>query len=337
MLPGDFVGMKMTGQIKTTISGLSEGIMWDFQRNSVADFLFEYYGIEKELIPEIKPTCGDHGQLSKEAARALGLVEGIPVTYRAGDQPNNALSLNVLEKGEVAATGGTSGVVYGITDHPVFDEASRVNAFAHVNHTLEHPSIGVLLCINGAGIQYSWIKKQIAEEGISYFDMEKMLEEIPVNSDGLRILPFGNGAERILNNRNIGSHIVNLNFNRHGKSHIYRAALEGIANSFIYGMEILKTMGLDVSTMRVGNDNLFQSPVFSNTISSALGCTIEVLKTTGAVGAAKAAGVATGYYENLREANQGLEVVHQFEPQTNNAAYVDGFNTWKKDLENLIK
>ena len=337
MLPGDFIGMKMTGSILTTMSGLSEGIMWDFKASGTASFLFDYYGISEALVPEVVASCGEHGKLTESAAGALGLREGIPVTYRAGDQPNNAMCLNVLEPGEIAATGGTSGVVYGITDQAVFDKASRVNAFLHVNHTLEKPRIGILLCINGAGIQYSWIKKQLTENGITYQELEKMAQAVPVSSDGLRIIPFGNGAERILGNKNIGSHFVNLNFNRHKKAHMVRASLEGIAFSFIYGIDILKDMDLDIQLIRVGNDNLFQSGIFSSTIASLLGCDIEVVDTTGAVGAAKAAGIATGYYNDLREANEGLKVVNRFAPDSNTGIYEDAYRVWRNDLEKILK
>ena len=337
MLPGDFIAMKMTDKVLTTMSGLSEGIMWDFAGNQPASFLFDYYGISEEMIPEAVASCDRQGELTTQAAEALGLVPGIPVTYRAGDQPNNAMCLNVLEPGEIAATGGTSGVVYGITDEPVYDPESRVNAFLHVNHSFEKPRIGILLCINGAGIQYSWIKQQMTQNGSTYEELETMAQAVPVSSDGLRIIPFGNGAERILCNKNIGSHFVNLNFNRHKKAHMVRASLEGIAFSFIYGIDILKEMGLNIQLIRVGNDNLFQSEIFSQTIASLLNCDIEVVDTTGAVGAAKASGIVTGYYRDLREANDGLTVVSRFGPDKNPGIYQDAYRVWRNDLEKILK
>ena len=242
LLPGDFIAMKLTGETNTTIPGLSEGIWWDFKAHSVANFLLDYFGIDEHLVPEVVPTFAVQGNLLPSAADVLGLQEGIPLTYRAGDQPNNAMSLGVIHPGQIAATGGTSGVVYGIVDRPLYDPQSRVNGFAHVNYSKQEPRIGILLCINGAGIQYSWLKQQVAGDGTSYREMDEMISNIPASSDGLRIIPFGNGAERILNNKNLGSHIMNLHFNRHSKAHIYRAALEGIAFSFIYGMEILTEM-----------------------------------------------------------------------------------------------
>ncbi|MEL7120205.1 MAG: carbohydrate kinase, partial [Bacteroidota bacterium] len=261
------------------------------------------------------------------------LVEGIPVTYRAGDQPNNALSLNVLEPGEVAATGGTSGVVYGIEDRVVYDPQSRVNGFAHVNHTNKNKRIGILLCINGAGIQYSWLKHNMTPTDVSYSEMERLANTIPVGSGGLRILPFGNGAERVLGNKNIGSQINNFHFNLHNQAHFYRAALEGIAFSFVYGMNILKEMGLNVQIMRVGNDNLFQSDIFSGTISNLVGSTIEVIETTGAIGAAKASGVAVGIYSNIREAVSDTKLIKSYEPGPKDGAKVEAYQNWLADLE----
>lgn len=337
MLPGDYIAMKMTGEIKTTISGLSEGMFWDFEENDVADFLMENYGLHGDLIPEIVPTFSDQGRLNREAADFLGLTSGIPIGYRAGDQPNNAMSLNVLNPGEIAATGGTSGVVYGVVDRPFIDDKTRVNSFAHVNYTKEDPRIGVLLCVNGAGIQYSWIRQMMASEGVSYNDMERMISSVEVNSDGLRIIPFGNGAERMLQNNDVGGHIMNVQFNRHSKAHFYRAALEGIAYSFIYGIEIMKSLGLDTNVMRVGNDNLFQSEVFSTTIATVLDCEIEMIETTGAVGAAKAAGIAANIYSSPEEAFKDTTVVKTYQSVGKHTQHRNGYETWKTDLEKILK
>ena len=335
MLPGDYLAMKLTGEVKSTISGLSEGILWDFKKNEVANFLMEHYQISKDLIPDLVDTFSLQGHLNKNAARDTGLIPGIPITYRAGDQPNNALSLGVFHPNEVAATGGTSGVVYGIVDRPVYDPESRINVFAHVNHSLQKPRFGQLLCINGAGILYGWLKKQMAEPGITYTELEKLAQSISVGAEGLRILPFGNGAERILSNNNPGAQINNLQFNRHTRAHFYRAALEGIAFSFVHGFQILKGLGLDPTVIKVGNDNLFQSKIFTTTISNLLNCNIEVIKTTGAAGAAKAGGFGAGIYNSLDEAIRSNEIEKVYTPNSMDnflAAYKD----WQKDLERII-
>ncbi|MCB0569904.1 MAG: carbohydrate kinase [Phaeodactylibacter sp.] len=336
MLPGDYIAMRLTGEIYTTPSGLSEGIMWDFEHNRPAQLTLDHFGFDASLLPEVLPTFSRQGKLTAAAAEATGLVAGIEVAYRAGDQPNNALSLNVLEAGEVAATGGTSGVVYGVVDKPMYDPESRVNAFAHVNHSAASPHIGILLCINGAGIQYRWAKQQMGHGGISYGEMERLAASVPPGADGLRILPFGNGAERMLGNKAPGAQVNNLQFNRHHQAHFFRAALEGIAFSFVYGMNILREMGLNVQVIRVGNDNLFQSAVFSGTISNLMGSRIEVMETTGAVGAAKAAGVACGLYASAREAMQGNKVVETFQPSSSNSAYEQAYGQWAGDLEKLL-
>jgi xylulokinase len=345
MLPGDYIAMQLTGEAMTTPSGLSEGTLWDFRENAIADLLLDHFGIDRSLIPHVAPTFSLQGELTQAAAEATGLRKGIPVTYRAGDQPNNALSLNVLQPGEVAATGGTSGVIYGVVDRPVFDPESRVNGFLHVNHGLtstvnrQSPTerIGILLCINGAGSQYNWVRQHVAQSGLTYFQMEQAATAVPVGSDELCIIPFGNGAERMLGNRNPGAHVSNLNFNRHTSAHVYRAALEGIAFSFVHGAGILKGMGMSVSAMRVGNDNLFQSAIFGQTISNLLNCTIEVVETTGAVGAAKAAGVATGAYSSIEEAMQHTSVLKRYAPTNTNGIYTTAFAAWEKALNKIIQ
>jgi len=276
MLPGDYIAMRLTGEINTTISGLSEGTLWDFQNHSIAYTLLKELKISSELIPNVVDTFSNQGALNQEGAKATGLPIGIPVTYRAGDQPNNALSLGVFEPGEVAATGGTSGVVYGVTEKVLNVPNSGVNSFAHVNHSAEKPRIGQLLCINGAGSQYAWIRNQLIGPQTSYIEMEKMIQSVPIGSNGLRIIPFGNGAERMIQNKQTGGQINNLQFNIHKKTHIIRAALEGIAFSFVYG--------------KVGNDNLFQSEIFATTISNLVNCEIQMQDTSGARGAALASG-----------------------------------------------
>jgi len=257
MLPGDFIALKLTGEINTTISGLSEGIFWDFKRNGLSEEVMNFYGLDKELVPHIVPTFGNQGILSKNAASELGLEPGIPVTYRAGDQPNNAFSLNVLNPGEIATTAGTSGVVYGITDLNTFDSLSRVNSFAHVNYTEENPRKGVLLCVNGTGILYNWLRNEVMKSSESYDSLNKLAATVSVGSDGLSILPFGNGAERILSNKNPGCSFHGIDFNNHSRAHLIRASQEGIAFAFNYGVEIMKEMGMQVGLMRAGKANMF--------------------------------------------------------------------------------
>ena len=337
MLPGDYIAMRLTGEINTTVSGMSEGMFWDFDKDQLASFLLDYYHLDAGVIPDIVPTFSDQGRLSASAAKILALKPGIPIGYRAGDQPNNALSLNVLNPGEVAATGGTSGVVYGVVDQPVYDPSMRVNGFAHVNHTSEKPSIGILLCINGAGIQYSWMHQHVGKGNYTYQQMESMAEKVSVGADGLRLIPFGNGAERMLENKSIGSQLINLQLNRHSDEHLFRAALEGIAFSFVYGMEVLNTMGLSAELIKVGNDNLFQSAIFSNTIATLANSNIQLIETTGAIGAASAAGIAAGSFNSLEEALTSSKVVKEYHPMKETEAYQEAYLKWKSDLQHVLK
>ena len=292
MLPGDFIAYKLTGEINTTKNGLSEGMLWDYKENEVAEWLLKYYGIDASLTPTIVDNFTNQSFLNEKGAKESGLPVGIPVVYRAGDQPNNALSLNILKPGEVAATGGTSGVIYAVTDQLKSKETSRINSFVHVNYTNEKPTVGKLLCINGAGIQYRWLRNQCGMD--SYENMNLKAEEVAVGSDGVVVIPFGNGAERMFNNKNIGSHFLNLNLNKHGHGHMYRATLEGIAFAFVYGMEIMKADKAQINVIRAGNDNLFRSEIFSNTVATLIGHEIEIYNTTGAVGAARAVGLIDG-------------------------------------------
>jgi len=336
MLPGDYIAMKMTGQIKTTPSGLSEGIMWDFQKQGLAKLVLDYYGITEDLVAEVVPTFSVQGELTKKAADELGLKAGTKISYRAGDQPNNALSLNVLNPGEIAATAGTSGVVYGITETSDYDSKSRVNTFVHVNHTPKAPRYGVLLCLNGTGILNSWLKHN-ASGGIDYDEMNKLASSVDVGSDGLTILPYGNGAERTLENRNLGASIHGLNFNIHTRAHLLRAAQEGIVFALNYGLGIMRKTGVEVKTVRAGNANMFLSPLFGQAFATVTGATVELYNTDGSQGAARGAGIGAGIYKGPEEAFAGLKPVMMIEPNKKLAKkYQQAYENWENVLNHQL-
>ncbi len=333
MLPGDYIAMRLSGVANTTVSGLSEGMFWDFKNNEVADFLMKYYGFDQSLISDIVPTFSVQSEVSQEAAAELGLKAGTPITYRGGDQPNNALSLNVLNPGEIAATAGTSGVVYGVLGEVNYDPQSRVNTFAHVNHSMDQTRLGVLLCINGTGILNAWIHRNITPD-VSYAEMNDLAASVPIGSEGVTIVPFGNGAERVLENKEIGCSINGLNFNKHSKAHLVRAAQEGIVFSFCYGMEIMQQMGMDIQKIHAGKANMFLSPLFRNTLAGVSGATIELYDTDGSVGAAKGAGIGAGIYKDSNEAFATLDKLEVITPdEQNRQAYQAAYAAWKETLK----
>ena len=336
MLPGDYIAMRLSGTVSTTVSGLSEGMFWDFKQHRVADFLMDYYGFDPSLIADIVPTFAVQGEVSAAAAAEMGLKAGTPITYRGGDQPNNALSLNVLNPGEIAATAGTSGVVYGVLGEVNYDPQSRVNTFAHVNHSQEQTRLGVLLCINGTGILNAWVHRNITPD-ISYAEMNDLAATVPIGSEGVSIIPFGNGAERVLENKEVGCSVSGLNFNRHSKAHLVRAAQEGIVFSFCYGMEIMQQMGMDIRKIHAGRANMFLSPLFRNTLAGVSGATIELYDTDGSVGAAKGAGIGAGIYANADEAFATLEKLEVIAPDTSKAAeYRAAYDLWKGRLREIL-
>jgi len=338
MLPGDYIAYKLTGDICTTASGLSEGIFWNFKTNSLAAELLEHYNIDKSVIPDILPTFSIQGRVNERSADELGIKAGIPVSYRAGDQPNNAFSLNVLNPGEIAATAGTSGVVYGIVKDNSYDKFSRVNSFAHVNFTEDNPLKGVLLCINGTGILYNWLRNEVMNTHDSYEILNRKAQKVNIGSDGILTLPFGNGAERVLMNKNIGSHIMGLSFNNHSQAHLIRSAQEGIAFSFKYGIDIMKDMGIDLKTMRAGMANMFLSDLFTEAIANTSGAVVELYNTDGAQGAARGAGVGSKIFNNFDEAFAGLKKSKEIEPEKNlTSQYLEIYESWKEKLEMLLR
>jgi xylulokinase len=334
MLPGDYIAYKLTGKVTTTKNGLSEGMLWDYKENKVANWLLDYYGIDQSLTPDIVENFTNQGTLNEKASKESGLPVGIPVVYRAGDQPNNALALNVLNPGEVAATGGTSGVFYAVSEMATGNKTNRVNNFVHVNYEVETPRIGKLLNINGAGIQYRWLRNNMGDE--TYESMNRKASKIAIGSDGVVVIPFGNGAERMFNNKNIGTHFLNLNLNIHHSAHLFRASLEGIAFSFVYGMECLKDDNATINVIRAGNDNLFRSEIFSNTVATLIGHEIEIYNTTGAVGAARAVGLKDGDYNKFGSSITTNDHVMTFLPLKNKEPYEKAYQKWKQELELIL-
>ncbi len=336
MLPGDYLALCLTGEVTTTASGLSEGILWDFQEEKPADLLLSYYQISTDLLPTIQPTFAPQGFVSRQVAGELGLTAGIPVAYRAGDQPNNAFSLNVLEPGEIAATAGTSGVVYGITDQKQYDQASRVNSFLHVNHAAQAPRYGTLLCINGTGILNSWLRKNAANS-MGYDQINELAASVPVGSGGLVTLPFGNGAERVLENRLVGASVQSLNFNTHTQAHLLRSAQEGIVFALNYGVDVMKTLGVQPRTVRAGDANMFLSPLFGEAFATVTGAVVELYNTDGAQGAARAAGIGAGIYKTPAEAFQNLKTTRVIEPNLKlKDAYEQAYLQWLTCLERML-
>lgn len=330
MLPGDYLAMKLTGEINTTISGLSEGMFWDFEEKAPSQKLLDYYGFSSDILADIVPTFAIQSRVSRAAAEELGLAEGTPVSYRAGDQPNNALSLNVFNPGEIASTAGTSGVVYGVLGEVGYDPKSRVNSFAHVNYTPDLTRLGVLLCINGTGILNAWIRRNLAPEGMGYGEMNDFCANVPIGSEGISVIPFGNGAERVMENREMGCSIHGIDFNRHNRAHVMRAAQEGIVFSFCYGMEIMQQMGMNIKKIHAGRANMFLSKIFRDTLSATSGATIELYETDGSVGAAKGAGMGCGIYKDNTEAFATLTKLAVVNPdELNRNPYLEAYARWK--------
>ena len=330
MLPGDYVALRMTGEAVTTVAGLSEGMLWDFQAERLAEMLLAHYGIPAAYIPPVVEVFSVQGTLRPDAAAQLGLPTGIPLAYRSGDQPNNALSLNVLEAGEAAATAGTSGVVYAVSDAPRADEQGRVNTFLHVNHQRQRPRYGTLLCINGAGSLYRWLRHTVMAPGTDYADMNRLATTAPIGADGLSLLPFGNGAERLLQDRHTGARLDGLDFNRHTRAHLLRAAQEGIVFALHHGLQMMRGLGLETQTVRAATANLFLSPLFCSAFATLTDTRLELYDTDGAQGAARAAGLGAGFHRDITEALRGQRRLRAVEPEPGAvSAYRQAYKRWR--------
>jgi len=336
LLPGDFIAAKLSGRAQTTASGLSEAALWNFGEGRLAVEILEAFDLPVSIIPEIVPTFGEQATISAEVAQELGFNPNVKITYRAGDQPNNALSLNVLKPGEIATTAGTSAVIYSVTDKDAWDEQNRINTFLHVNNTAEAKRNGVLLCVNGSGILYSWLRRIMSlgnNEPVSYNKLNAEAMKAEPGSKGLRFYPFGNGVERIFNNKPIFSGIQNLNFNIHQSPELVRSACESIVFAMNYGFDVMKESGAGGTVVRAGMANLFLSPVFREIFANTTNTTVELYNTAGADGAARGAAYGSGFYKTLDEAFTGLHCLERIEPSTQlSGVYTDIYQEWKMNI-----
>ena len=336
LLPGDYISGCLCHSYTTSSSALSEGIFWDFNQHGLSNDILTYFGFSKDLFPKIKPVFSSHGQIDKQIAHELGLNDQVEVTYKAGDQPNNAFSLGVLEPGEIATTAGTSGVMYGVSASLKFDPQNRVNSFAHVNHTNESIRIGVLMCINGTGILNRWLKQNFFSN-LSYPEMNALGAKSPIGSNGLICNPFGNGSERIFNNKTIGGSWHNLDFNRHSNADMIRSSQEGIAFAMVYGLELLETTGIKPTHLKAGLANMYLSDIFSNAIVNASHVGLELMESDGAYGAALGAGVGLGYYHTPNEAVNKIKRIKEVHPSKDtNDQTQEAYALWKENLHKLI-
>ena len=335
LLPGDFISYKFTNELTTTISALSEGIFWNFNKNEISKDLLDYYGFDISLFPQIKQVFENHGQISNTIASELGLSTNLQITYKAGDQPNNALSLGVVEPGEIATTAGTSGVIYGVSSELKFDPNCRVNSFAHVNYTNDLRRIGVLMCINGTGILNRWLKENFFPTN-SYTELNNYANQSEIGSKDLMCFPYGNGAERIFNNQIIGGSFRNLDFNRHNKNEISRSVQEGIAFSMVYGLELLNSSGIVPQKIKAGYANMYLSSIFSSTIVNASNVPIQLLESDGAYGAALGAGIGCHYYKSVQEGINSLQLLSEIRPDQNKNKTMDFYEKWKSELLKML-
>ncbi len=325
MLPGDYICYRLTGELSTTAGNLSEGCFWDFKGHRLSPKILEALGLSIDHFPAILQCMDNHG-VTRGQIDINGLPDEIPVCYKAGDQPNNAYALGVTEPGQVAGTGGTSGVIYAVTDKLVADPSQAVNSFAHFNHSSKTSRIGILLCINSVGILYAWMRRMLGD--LSYGHMEELASRAPVGSDGLAIIPFGNGAERMLGNQPSSASIHGIQLNRHDQSHLIRAALEGLAFSYAHGIEKMRALGVEIHHFRVGNDNLFQSEIFAQSLADLSQCEIEVIECSGAVGAARGGAHGGGHQLAIQD-----QIHFTYSPRPLSDSLSEAYQQWSDILQ----
>ncbi|WP_339655368.1 FGGY-family carbohydrate kinase, partial [uncultured Salegentibacter sp.] len=337
MLPGDYIAAKLSETPQISTSGLSEAALWDFSKGKLATEVLDKMGLSEDFIPEIVPSFGDQATVSSAIANELGLDPDTKINYRAGDQPNNAFSLNALKPGDIATTAGTSAVMYAVSAENTFDPESRVNTFLHVNNTEKAKHNGVLLCINGSGILYQWLRKIISvgrEELIPYEKLNEEAAKVEPGSKGLRFYPFGNGVERIFSNKEVNSGIENLNYNIHQPAHLIRSACEGIVFAMNYGFEVMQSIGVEGKVVRAGKDNLFLSPVFREIFVNTTQTTLELYNTSGAEGAARGAAVGYGFYKEFDDAFTSLKCLERMEPDPKlSKQYQEIYQEWKQNIK----
>ena len=304
-----FLVHRLTGQWKTTWSCADPLGLVDMEARTWSQPLLHTVGLEDSQLPELDAPGAVMGELSPEAAEAVGLPAGLPVVGGAGDGQSAGLGANITEPGRSYLNLGTAVVAGSYSDDYRWGRAFRtLGGPIPETYTLE-------TLIQGGTLTVSWFQDRIAtldatRLGLDLQDLD-LLEASATRAgpgaEGLLLVPYLAGSQTPYWDSAARGVLFGLG-DHHGKGHVFRAILEGIAFE-----ERLQLEGLDealeqpVQTLYVlgggSRSALWRQIVADVTRRPVVAC--REVETTS-LGAAMHAAAAVGWYDSIAEAASAM-------------------------------
>jgi xylulokinase len=299
LLPKDYVRLRLTGERATDAADASGTLLFDVANRRWSTAMLDAAELDERLFPDVFESPEVTGRVSAAGAEATGLAEGTPVVAGAGDQAAGAVGMGVVQPGVVSATIGTSGVVFAATDRPARDPLGRVHTFCHAIRDRWH----VMGVTQAAGLSLRWFEERFGagvDDGRDAY--ERLCDEaasVPPGADGVIWAPYLLGERTPHLDPDARAALVGLTAN-HGRAHVIRAILEGVAFSLRDTLTIFDEMAVPVRAIRLGGGGA-RSPLWQQVQADAYGREVEVLEAEegAAYGAAILAGVGAGVWPSV--------------------------------------
>jgi xylulokinase len=294
-LPKDSLRYRLTGEYALDKADGAGTVLFDLRSRDWSAEVLEALEIEPSWLPATYEGTEFTGALTPEAAALTGLVAGTPVVAGGGDQAAQAVGVGAIEPGIVALTLGTSGVIFAATSGPLIDAQGRLHAFCHAVPGMWH-LMGVML---SAGGSLQWYRDTLAP-GVAFDDLLREAEEAPPGCDGLLFLPYLTGERTPHPDPQARGSWVGLT-QRHGRGHLTRAVLEGVAFGLKDSFALLREAGLgEVRQVRASGGGA-KGPLWRQILADVLETELVTINTSegAAYGAALLAGVGAGIWADL--------------------------------------
>lgn len=342
LLPKDYVRYILTDSLATEVSDAGGMQLMDIKNRCWSDEILKTFDISDQMLPKLYESHEISGYINYNTAAITGLKEGTAVVGGAGDQAASAIGNGVVREGTVSQTLGSSGVIFACTDKPLIDPMGRVHTLCHAIPNMWH----IMSVTQGCGLSLKWFKDnfcgeevEIAEKtnGDVYDVLFEKANKLPVGSENLIFLPYLMGERSPHMDENARGVFFGLS-NIHTKSHLFRSVAEGVTFSQRECFEIIASLGITPSEIRVGGGGS-KSKVWLQMLADNMNVKVETLNTkeTGAMGVAILAGVGTGIYKSVKDAcDKYVEIKSLILPQeAMKKKYNKYFKTYCRLYKNL--
>jgi xylulokinase len=302
LLPKDYVRLQLTGVRATDVSDASGTLLLDVAHRRWSKEILEATHLDARCLPQLFESQQVAGKITARAALETGLAEGTPVVAGAGDQAAGAIGMGIVKAGDVSATIGTSGVVFAATDQPFLDPQGRLHTFCHAIPNRWH----VMGVTQAAGLSLRWFRDTFGTidgaKSSPYDSLSREAAAIPPGADGVMWAPYLMGERTPHLDSEVRGALIGLAAS-HGRGHIIRAILEGVAFSLKDTLTIFAEIGVPVNDIRLGGGGALsplwrqiQADVYAKPVSQL------VAEQGGAHGAAILAGVGAGLWPSVDDA-----------------------------------